>query len=93
MSQITHKQCAGCFKVLADDTRVAIVKELQGKSKNVSEITEGLGVTQPTVSYHLKMLDDIGLIVKEKRGRKSYYTFNKNYPCYGCGVFTAPIKL
>jgi ArsR family transcriptional regulator len=93
MSNIVQKQCKECFHVLADSTRMKIVRGLQNESRNVSEITEGLGVTQPTVSYHLKMLDGLGLIKKEKRGRSVYYTFNKNYPCHNCGVFAVPVKL
>jgi ArsR family transcriptional regulator len=92
MSDENQKQCADCFHILADSTRMKIVRGLQVEAKNVSEITEGLGVSQPTVSYHLKMLDSIGLIMREKRGRAAYYAFNKNYPCLNCGVFTAPIK-
>ena len=93
MSSISQKQCAECFHVLADSTRMKIVRGLQEESRNVSAITEGLGVTQPTVSYHLKMLDGLGLIIKEKRGRRAYYAFNKNYPCRDCGIFAAPVKL
>lgn len=93
MSEGGQKQCRECFHILADSTRMKIVQGLQTRSRNVSEITAGLGVSQPTVSYHLKMLDGRGLIVKEKHGRKIYYAFNKDYPCRDCGVFTAPVKL
>jgi len=93
MSQKQDIHCADCFGVLADKTRLRIVQGLQQKTANVAAITEEIGLTQPTVSHHLKLLDDYGIVVKERRGRETYYTFNPNYPCKGCGVFSSPIKL
>lgn len=93
MSLEKGKKCLQCFRVLSDHTRIRIVKELQERSESVSEITEHMGVTQPTISYHLKLLDGLGLIQKKRKGRETYYAFNKDYPCRGCGVFTAPIKV
>ncbi|MEK7643516.1 MAG: metalloregulator ArsR/SmtB family transcription factor [Patescibacteria group bacterium] len=85
--------CTDCFSLLADKTRLRILRELKVKSANVASITECAGVTQPTVSHHLKMLDDNGFLIKEKKGRETFYKFNENYPCKGCGVFSAPIKM
>ncbi|MBI2052667.1 MAG: winged helix-turn-helix transcriptional regulator [Candidatus Ryanbacteria bacterium] len=92
MSKI-EKKCVSCFQVLSDATRVRILKGLQERKANVASITEALDVTQPTVSHHLKLLDSFGFLQKERRGRETYYSFNKNFPCKGCGVFTSPIKL
>ena len=39
----------------------------------VCDFTEPLGLKQPTVSYHLKMLTEAGLILREKRGSFAYY--------------------
>jgi len=93
MSSMKSQNCANCFHVLSDATRVQIVKTLKAGDSNVSDITEAMGVTQPTVSYHLKLLDSIGMVEKHKQGREIIYAFNKNYPCKGCGVFSAPIKI
>lgn len=89
---MSEKSCSGCFQILSDETRLHILKNLQDRSANVTEITRESGLTQPTISYHLRLLDEVGLISKEHRGRETYYTFNKDYPCKGCGVFSAPIK-
>lgn len=87
------KNCADCFGILADHTRIRILDTIKKEQTNVSSLAELIGLTQPTISYHLKMLDGVGLITKERRGREIYYTFNKDYPCKGCGVFTAPIRV
>jgi ArsR family transcriptional regulator len=93
MSEACGHSCTNCFRVLADSTRLRILRELKAKQTNVAEITQAMSVTQPTVSYHLKMLDDMGLITKERKGREIYYSFNENFPCKGCGVFSAEIKV
>lgn len=90
---MSGKRCADCFQILSDETRLHILKNLQERSANVSEITRKIGLTQPTVSYHLRLLDDLGLIEKKRCGRETYYSFNKEYPCKGCGVFSAPIRM
>ena len=87
------KQCSECFRALADATRLKIFREIKTRPANVGNITIAASVTQPTVSYHLKMLDGLGLIRKEKRGREEFYSFNKNYPCKGCGALSLPIKI
>lgn len=88
------KNCAQCFKVLSDTTRLTIIKTMwNGKAYNVNEITDTVRVTQPTVSHHLQLLFKIGLLTREKRGREVQYAFNDQYPCKGCGVFSTAIRL
>ena len=93
MSIVDEKRCYDCFGVLADETRIRILSLLKNGESNVTDLSNEVGVTQPTVSYHLKMLGDLGLILKERRGREMYYIFNNDYPCKGCGVFSAPIRV
>lgn len=90
---VEEKDCTGCFRALSDSTRLRILKQVQEKPLNVADLTIATKVTQPTVSYHLKMLEDLGLVTKVKKGREVVYTFNGDYPCKGCGVFSAPIRL
>ena len=64
------------FKALADRHRVKILNMLAragGEAICVCDFTEPLGLKQPTVSYHLKLLTDAGLLVREKRGSFAYY--------------------
>lgn len=88
------KNCAQCFKVLSDKTRLTIIKTMRnGKAYNVNQITDAVRVTQPTVSHHLRLLSQIGLLTREKKGREAQYAFNDQYPCKRCGVFSAAIRL
>ena len=63
------------FKALADRHRVQILNLLAGADAAVCvcELMPALGLAQPTVSYHLKLLVDAGLLERERRGRFSYY--------------------
>ena len=63
------------FSALADRTRVRIVSMLlqAGEACCVCELEPQLGVGQPTVSYHLKKLLDVGLVERERRGTFAYY--------------------
>ena len=63
------------FKALADRHRVQIVNLLAGADDAVCvcKLMPALGLAQPTVSYHLKLLVDAGLLERERRGRFSYY--------------------
>jgi ArsR family transcriptional regulator len=63
------------FGALADKHRVKIVSMLlkAGDACCVCDLEPQLGVSQPTVSYHLKRLTDVGLLEREKRGTFAYY--------------------
>jgi ArsR family transcriptional regulator, arsenate/arsenite/antimonite-responsive transcriptional repressor len=65
------------MKALSDPNRVKMIKMLQDKSMCVCEIREALGIAQPTVSSHLKVLEEAGLVAYEKDGLwANYYTTN-----------------
>jgi ArsR family transcriptional regulator, arsenate/arsenite/antimonite-responsive transcriptional repressor len=67
---------AAALRVLADPARLRLLS-LIGAHPNgeacVCELTEPLGLSQPTVSHHLKVLTEAGLVGREKRGRWVYY--------------------
>jgi len=67
---------ARLFKALADPNRVKIVNLLATSPEPVCvcEFTEPLGLSQPTVSHHLKKLMDAGLLEREQRGTWAYYS-------------------
>ncbi len=59
---------------LGDPKRVMILYLLASGPCNVAELTAALGTAQPTVSHHLKMLRDRGLIVGRREGTSVYYS-------------------
>ncbi len=56
------------MKALSDPNRVKIIKILQAKSMCVCEMQAALGIAQPTVSNHLKVLEEAGLVASQKEG-------------------------
>ena len=62
------------FKALADPTRVAIVNRLAGAEEVcVCELVEDFELSQPTISHHLKILRESGLVDSRRRGTWAYY--------------------
>lgn len=67
---------ARTFKALGDPARVrllSIIATSPGGEACVCDLTEPVGLSQPTVSHHMKLLADAGLVVREQRGRWAYY--------------------
>ena len=62
------------MKALSDPNRVRVVKLLQAGELCVCEITEVLGLAQSTVSKHLKILEDAGLVKKNRQGTWMIYS-------------------
>jgi ArsR family transcriptional regulator, arsenate/arsenite/antimonite-responsive transcriptional repressor len=68
---------ARLLKALADPTRlrlVSIVAARQDGEACVCDLTEPLGLTQPTISHHLKLLVEAGIFTRDKRGVWAYYS-------------------
>lgn len=66
---------AGWFGILSDPTRLRLLSLIAaaGESCAACDLVEPSGVSQPTVSHHLKVLREAGLVASEKRGRWVYY--------------------
>ena len=62
------KEFIKVMKALSDPNRVKLVKLLQKRTMCVCEVQAALGIAQPTVSKHLKILEDAGLVGREKEG-------------------------
>ena len=62
------------FKALADETRLRIVKLLELREMCVCEVMVALGLTQPTASHHLGLLENAGLVKDRKEGKWVFYS-------------------
>lgn len=71
-------------KAIADETRQQIMRLCCCRQLSVSEIVKQMGVTQPTVSHHLKILRDAELVKAERRGKEIYYTLNQEKMAQSC---------
>ncbi|MCS5721817.1 metalloregulator ArsR/SmtB family transcription factor [Herbiconiux sp. CPCC 203407] len=70
------ERIARTFKALGDPTRVrllSLIAASEGGEACICDLTEPVGLSQPTVSHHMKQLVDAGLAVREQRGRWAYY--------------------
>lgn len=70
------QRLAAALKVVADPTRLRLLSLIQAQPEGeacVCHLTEPLGLTQPTVSHHLRILLGAGLVEREQRGSWAYY--------------------
>ena len=72
-------------KAIADDTRQRIMSECCCCWLSVNEIVEKVGFTQPTISHHLAILRDAGLVNIREEGKQTFYTLNQDYVASCCG--------
>ena len=73
----TATDLAALFKALADPARLqllALIGASESGESCVCDLTEPLGLSQPTVSHHLKVLTDAGLVTRERRGPWAWYS-------------------
>ena len=67
-------RCLLMFKALADETRQKIITFLKDGPLNVGEIVDRTSLAQPTISHHLNILKQAGVVLTEKRGKQIYYS-------------------
>jgi len=79
LTQADADAMAGLFKALADPARVKLVNLLATSEEAVCvcELVAPLGLSQPTVSHHLKRLTQAGLLEREQRGVWAYYSLKR----------------
>lgn len=76
MSADDAKRLARMFKALGDPTRVRLLSMIAAQSSAeacVCDLTGPVGLSQPTVSHHMKQLVDAGLVTRAQRGKWAYY--------------------
>ena len=74
LEEAAREQLAARFRALADPTRVAIVNRLAASPACcVCDLTASFELSQPTISHHLKILRDAGLVDSTRRGTWAYY--------------------
>lgn len=70
------ERLAAVLKVIAEPTRLrllSLVAAQRDGEECICNLTDRVGVSQPTVSHHMKMLVDAGLLEREQRGKWAYY--------------------
>lgn len=72
--EFTEKKMALVFKALSDENRIRILKLLHGGEKCACKLLEELNISQPTLSHHMKILCDSGLVTGRKEGKWMHYS-------------------
>ena len=76
------------LQAMADPVRLAIVRQISGTDGSVCacEFTDCCDVTQPTISHHLKVLREAGVLVPERRGTFIYYALSPDFARRWTGI-------
>jgi len=65
---------AARFRAMGEPLRLCILQELEGGERSVSTLADRVESTQPNVSKHLKLLQDVGLVIRRQQGTTVYYS-------------------
>lgn len=87
------EELATAFKAIADPARLRLLNFIADQPSAetcVCYLTEPLGLSQPTVSHHLKVLYDAGLLARERRGTWVYYRIVPERLSELCGALALP---
>ena len=74
--QTKEKQIAELFKALSDENRIKILQLLHSGEKCACVLLDNLHITQPTLSHHMKILCDAGIVQGRKDGKWVYYSID-----------------
>jgi ArsR family transcriptional regulator, arsenate/arsenite/antimonite-responsive transcriptional repressor len=95
LSPADAEQLAAMFRVLGDPSRLQLLSLIASQPTGaacVCELIEPLGLSQPTVSHHLKVLFEAGFLTKERRGTWMYYRVVPQTVQSLCATLTTPVK-
>lgn len=72
-----EKRTAVIFKAFCDENRIRIIKLLRSGEKCACKLLDEINVTQPTLSHHMKILCDAGIVVGRKEGKWTHYSISE----------------
>ena len=75
----TYQRLAETFGALADPTRARIVHLLLGQERCTTDLAPTVGVSEPAVSQHLRLLRRLGLVASRREGRYVYYRLDDDH--------------
>lgn len=81
LARTQAEQLASLLKAVADPTRLQLISYInasQNSESCVCDLTEAIDLSQPTISHHLKVLSEAGLITREKRATWVWYSVNQD---------------
>ena len=73
-----YESNAKIFQALSDPNRLIIIEMLQSRERCACELLENLNIVQSTLSHHMKILCDSGLVNSRRNGKWMYYSLSKD---------------
>ena len=73
-----NKKMAAMFKAFADENRIQILELLRDGERCACRLLEEMKITQPTLSHHMKILCDSGVVVGRKEGKWMHYSISED---------------
>lgn len=81
------------FKAFGDPTRLKILALLTGSEMTVNQITGEIGLSQPTISRHLGILREAGVVIDRRDGQQVFYKLHKKEVSDCCSSFCMCLKI
>lgn len=89
-----YKTLVGVFKALSDASRQKILLTLEKDGEmRVGELVDRLGISQPTMSHHLGVLKNVGLVEDRREGQSIYYHVNRGWLTECCSPFMSKFSV
>lgn len=76
--ELDTRKTAAIFKAFCDENRLRILQMLRSGEKCACVILEDMNITQPTLSHHMKILMDAGVVVGRKEGKWMHYSISES---------------
>lgn len=74
---MNYKKTSKLFKALSDSKRLEILHSLKNNEKCACDLLEIIDLSQPTLSHHMKILEEAEIIESRKQGKWTFYSINK----------------
>lgn len=91
--ELEERKTAAIFKAFCDENRIRILKLLTTGEKCACKLLEEINITQPTMSHHMKILCDSGVVVGRKEGKWTYYSISPEGSDYAVKCLQALTKV
>jgi len=93
MKSINHKAFSKQFKAFGDPTRLKILALLTGGEMTVNQVTKEIGLSQPTISRHLGILREAGVVTDRREGQQVFYSLHKAEVSNCCSSFCMCLEI
>lgn len=96
LSMAEADRLAGLLKAIADPARLRLLSLVAGAAHGeacICDLTAPIGLSQPTVSHHMKVLVEAGLLIREQRGKWAYYRLTDNAVQQLTDAALAPLRV